>query len=216
MVFKKKDFQKTKFREIIINIVTSFFLVLRNFIFLIFYPYKTVRKICFEGDFYQVLLIFLGIFFYFKWVYFLKNKPYPASFTFFIFLINFYLTVVFFWAVSNLVEKNKTLKNFLSLIYSFSYSLFPTLIWFITVSFLYIMIPPPRTNSFLGIFFSIFFLAYSFSLLIWKIILVFLSLRFSLRLSFYKIIYLFIFYLLWFLPYSIFLYYLKIFKIPFI
>lgn len=220
MVFDKKRLKKILKKidkeKIVINFLTALILIFRNFFFLFFYPYKTIRKISFEGDFYQVFLIFFGVFAYFKLAYFLKDDPYPATLTFLVFFMNFFLTISFFWGVSQLMEKRKTLEDYFHLIYTFSYSLLPTLIWFLTISLLYIILPPPRTNSFLGISFSIFFLIFSLTLLIWKLILVFLSLRFSLRLNFYKIFFVLILYLLWFIPYSVILYQLNFFKIPFI
>ncbi|MCX7881099.1 MAG: hypothetical protein N2482_01125 [Patescibacteria group bacterium] len=212
MVFKKNK----PAEKIVVDFLTGLILVWRNLFLLIFYPYKIVRKISLEGDWYQVCLIFLGVFGYFKFVYFLRDKPYPASLTFLFFLINFFLTVSFFWLFAWLIDNKKTKKDYLSLIHTFSYSLLPTLIWFLTVSIFYLILPPPRTTSIFGISFSVFFLAFSFSLLIWKLILVFLSLRFSLRLGFYRIFYFLIFYLLWFLPYSVFLYHFRIFRVPFI
>jgi len=208
MVFKKE--------QILVNFITSSILVFRNFFFLIFYPYKTMRKISLEKDYWQILIIFFLVFLYFKLSYFLKDKPYPASFTFFTFLVNFFLTAGFFYFLSKFIKKKDSGTSFKSLLFSLSYSLFPTLIWFESVSLLYLILPPPRTTSILGISFSIFFIAYSLSLLFWKLILVFLAIRFSLRLSFYQILYLWFLYLLWFIPYSILLYQAKLFRLPFI
>ena len=208
MVFKKE--------QILVNFITSLILVFRNFFFLIFYPYKTMRKISLEKDYWQILIIFFLVFLYFKLSYFLKDKPYPASFTFFTFLVNFFLTAGFFYFLSKFIKKKDSVTSFKSLLFSLSYSLFPTLIWFESVSLLYLILPPPRTTSILGISFSIFFIAYSLSLLFWKLILVFLAIRFSLRLSFYQILYLWFLYLLWFIPYSILLYQAKLFRLPFI
>lgn len=211
------DFElRINLQRLMVNLFLGFVLVFKNFFGLIFYPYKTMRKISLKADFYQLFLIFFGVFGYFKFAYFLRDKPYPATLTFLVFLINFFLTVGFFWLFAYLIDNKKTKKDYLSLIYSFSYSLFPTLIWFSSTSIFYLVLPPPRTTSILGVSFSIFFLAFSLSLLVWKLILVFLSLRFSLRLGFYRIIYLLIFYLLWFFPYSVFLYYFRIFRVPFI
>lgn len=199
--------------ELIINLISSFLLVVRNFFLLIFYPYKTMRKLSLNFDYYQLAIIFLAVFSYFKWAYFLKDKPYPATVTFIVFLINFFITVLFFYFLGKIFEKQASLS---SLIFAFSYSLFPTLVWFGVTSVLYLFLPPPRTMSILGRGFSIFFLAFSLSVLIWKLILTYLSIRFSLKLGFYKIFYLITLYLCLFLPYSIVLYRLKLFRVPFI
>jgi len=204
MVFKKKY---------LINFLLIFILVLINSFRLVFSPYKAMRKIAFEKDFRQVFLIFFFVFLYFKFVYFLKEKFYPASFTFLIFLFNFFLMIFFFYFLTRFLGKKSRLVPF---IFTFSYSLLPTFLWFISVSFLYLLLPPPRTASFLGQFFSIFFITYSLSLLFWKIILFYLALRFSTQLGFYRIIYMITLFILWFIPYSVLLYYLKIFRVPFI
>ena len=172
-----------------------------------------MRKISQENDYWQIALIFFFVFLYFKFIYYLRPNPYPATFIFIIFILNFCLTVLFFYLLNSRVNRNIKLSSF---IFTFTYSLFPTLIWFIANSFLYLLIPPPRTLSILGRVFSIFFISFSVSLLIWKIILVYLAIRFSSKLNFYRIIYSIFLYLCLLLPYSVFLYQLKIFRIPFI
>jgi len=204
MVFKKKY---------LIDFFAALILVFKRSFFLVFYPYKTMRKIAFEKDFWQIFLIFFFIFMYFKFVYFLRNNLYSPFFIFFIFLFNFFMMIFFFYFLTRFLGKKSQFSPF---IFTFSYSLLPTFLWFISTSFLYILLPPPRTFSFLGQFFSIFFITYSLSLLFWKIILFYLALRFSTQLGFYQIIYITTLFILWFIPYSVLLYYLKIFRIPFI
>ena len=198
------------------DLITSFVLVLRNFILLIFSPYKTMRRISEEKDNYRPTIIIGIIFIYFKFIYYLRDKLYPATLVYILFIINFLLTVAFFYLLSKLFAKNKKEIKFSSFIFTFVYSLFPTLIWFLSTSILYIFLPPPRTFSLMGKGFSIFFIAYSLSLLIWKFILVYLAVRFSSKQNFFTIIFMIIFYLIWFIPYSVLLYQLKLFRIPFI
>lgn len=172
-----------------------------------------MRKISLEKDFSQILIIFSLSFLYFKFIYFLRDKPYPATFIFSVFLLNFFLTIFFFHFISSSTTKNRSL---VSLFFTFSYSLLPSFIWFSSTSLLYIVVPPPRTFSLMGRAFSIFFITFSLALLAWKIILMYLALRFSVKQSFYRIIFMLVLYLIWFIPYSLFLYYLKLFRIPFI
>lgn len=172
-----------------------------------------MRKISLEKDYYQVALILFLVFVYFKFIYYLRDRPYPATLIFLVFILNILLTTKFFYFTSRLFNSKI---NYFSFLLTYSYSLIPTTIWFISTSILYILLPPPRTFSILGKGFSIFFVAYSLSLLAWKLILVYLSLRFSSRLGFYRIVYLMTLYLAWFLPYSILIYYLKLFRVPFI
>jgi len=204
MVFKKK---------VIIDIIASFILVIRNFFFLIVFPYKRMRKISLEKDYWQVFFIFLLVFIYFKLAYSLRHVTYPAFFTFFVFLVNFFLMIGFFYGVGKFF--NRKIKK-TSLVFTFSYSLLPTLIWFFMTLFFYFILPPPRTFSLMGRMFSIFFITFSLTVLFWKLILFYLALRFSTGLSFFKIFYLISLFLLWYAPYSILLYYFKIFRVPFI
>lgn len=204
------------FKKILVNCLSSFLIVINRFIGLIFNPYKTMRKISVEKDYYQPVFIIGIIFIYFKFIYYLRDKIYPATLIYFLFIINVLLTVIFFYLLSKLFSKNKKKIFFSSFIFTFSYSLLPTIIWFLSTSILFIFLPPPRTFSILGKGFSIFFVAYSLSLLIWKLILGYLAIRFSSKQNFFKILTMVIYYLIWFIPYSVFLYQLKLFRIPFI
>lgn len=207
------------FKEIFVSLI----LVWRNFFRLIFYPYITMRKISQEKDWFQPLTIFFFAYLYFIFANIVRKKtlhPFiisSSSFVAFVFfLLTFFLTLSFFYLIGKSFSRNKTRSAFIPLIFTFSYSLFPTLIWFFTTSFLYFLLPPPRTFSILGKSFSLFFTTFSLILFFWKTILFYLSLRFSLRLNFYRIIYLTLIFLLWFWPYSVVMYKLKIFRIPFI
>ena len=204
------------FKKILVNFLASFFVLLKRFILLIISPYKTMRKISYEKDYYQPIIIISLVFIYFKFIYYLRDKIYPATLIYFLFIINVLLTVIFFYLLSKLFSNNKKEITFSSFVFTFSYSLFPTIIWFLSTSILFIFLPPPRTFSILGKGFSIFFVAYSMSLLIWKLIIGYLAMRFSSKQNFFKIIYMIILYLIWFIPYSIFLYQFKLFRIPFI
>lgn len=169
-----------------------------------------MRRISLEKDYYQLLIITGLIFIYFKFIYYLREKTYPATLIFIFFLLNFLFTVFFFYLF------NKKKSSFSSYVFTFSYSLFPTLIWFLSTSLLYVFLPPPRTFSLMGRAFSIFFISYSLSLLVWKFILVYLGLRFSSKQNFFKILYMMVLYLCWYLPYCVLLYYFRFFRVPFI
>ena len=197
----------------VFDLLSSLILVVKNFFLLIIFPYRTMRRLSRESDYGQVFILFLIIFLYFKCAYFLRDKPYPATYTFLVFFLHFSLTVAFFYGLSRVADNKIKLSSF---IFTLSYSFIPSLIWFASSSLLYIFVPPPRSLTLLGKGFSIFFIAYSVSLLSWKAILMYLALRFSARAGFYRIIYMLVLFLLWFIPYSVLLYQLKIFRIPFI
>lgn len=201
------------FKNLFIESLASFLIVFRRFIFLITTPYKTLRRISFEKDYGQIFIILFFVFIYFQLAAYLKKSVVPSTYVFLIFLDYFLLTNLFFYFFARLLNKNINLSSFL---FTFTYSLLPTLIWFIINSVFYFFLPPPRSITITGKIFSILFIAFSISLFIWKMILVYLSLRFSTKLGFYKIIYFLLLYLCIFIPYSMLLYQFKIFRIPFI
>ena len=201
------------FKNFVFDFLASFFIVLKRFFQLIFFPYKAIRKISKEKDAYQIIIIFSLVFIYFLISSNIRDSSFSFLFPFLIFVINLLVSVLFFYFFSSIFSKKMSIRPYL---FSFTYSLFPTLIWFIINSFLYVILPPPRTESFLGISFSILFVAFSLSLFIWRLILLYLSVRFSSRLDFNKILYMIFIYFCLFIPYSFFLYYFKIFRIPFI
>ena len=207
-------------RPLLSQLSLSLILVFHYASGLILYPYKTMRKITAEKDYYQVGIIFACIYGYFILAAAVRQKTFQpliltssAFLSFIFFLGTFFLVVSFFYVLST-IFKNKI--NISALIFSFAYSLLPTFFWFLVTSLLYYFIPPPRTFSVGGKSFSIFFTIFSLSLLSLRIILYYLSLRFSLKLGFYTIVLFTFIFSLWFLPYSYFMYQLKIFRIPFI
>ena len=99
---------------------------------------------------------------------------------------------------------------------TWTYTLLPTLIWFYSTLLFYFLVPPPRTTSLLGQAFSVFYIAFSGSLLVWKLILVYLSIRFSLRAHLYRVIYYILIYVALSIPIWIFLYNFGISRVPFV
>lgn len=169
-----------------------------------------MRKIAVETDKSQIYIIIsiVLIFFYASSLY----KEHTISY-YIAFFFSFTFTVLFFFLIARIFRKDVSLT---SLVFTFTYSLFPTLIWFIFNFVLYLILPPPRTTSLMGKSFSIFFISISIALFLWKIILTYLALRFSTKLHFYRIIYMIIFYGLYFIPYTFLMYHLGISRIPFI
>lgn len=203
-----------------VNIVVATIFMLRYFFGLIFFPYKTMRSIVKEKDFLQIIIIFCVVYSYFVIANIIRRHTFHpfiisssslVSFAFFI--ISFILVTVFFYAVGK-VTKHPT--GYRPLIFSFVYSLFPTLIWFFTTSLLFFLLPPPRTVSFFGQIFSFFFVAFSLTLLSWRIVLLYLSVRFSMKTDFYNTMFYILLFFLWFIPYSYLMYYLRFFRIPLI
>lgn len=195
------------------SLFSSLFLVIQRSILLVFYPYKTLRKIAQENDYMQVGILLLSGGLYFFAANTVRPYPYHPGILFIVFLLHFSLTIVFFYFLAKIFQKDIKIKPF---ILTFAYTLIPTLIWFLANALLYALLPPPRTMSMLGKAFSIFFITFSASLLIWKIILWYLAIRFSSRIAFYRIIYLMLLYSCILAPYILLMYHFRIFRIPFI
>lgn len=70
-----------------------------------------------------------------------------------------------------------------AVVLAWSYTLIPTVVWFFATSLLYVLLPPPRTTSGMGILFSLLFIVFSATLLWWKVTLSYLALRFALKLD---------------------------------
>lgn len=214
------------------SILASSILVVRNFARLIFSPYTTMRKISSSWDLNQAVIIWGLVYIYFVYrstVRFGNLSPaviFQNSSTLFVyFFITFLLLVSFFVLIGELlcgaeegsiVSKSNINSRIKKVIMVFSYSLLPTLVWFFVTSSLYIVWPPPRFPTVLGKTYTIIFLVFSVTLLMWKIVLWYLSLRFSFRMGFYTILFAMILFMTWFLPFSIFMYTQSIFRIPFI
>lgn len=172
-----------------------------------------MRRISQEKSYGQLLVIGCLIYIYFYWATKIKDFLLPSYLMFLAVLINLILVMIFVYLFFRFTKVKIDLKSFF---FTYIYSLLPTLIWFFTSSIFYFLLPPPRTTSFLGKSFSIFFIAFSISLLIWKMILVYLSLRFSTKQSFYKIAFFLLIFGCVFLPYSLLLYSWQVFRIPFL
>ena len=201
------------FNNLFINIFSSSFLILKRTLHLILTPYKTMREISLRGDKTESILLFLSSFLYLIVAGYLRKSVAMGIISCGAFILVFYVTAYFFYYISH--GFNQEIKKTPFFI-TFSYTLIPTFFWVITNIILFILLPPPRTMSILGQGFSIIFIAYSISLLVWKLILVYFALRFSSKLGLYRIIYMMLLYLVIFVPLSLLLYYLKIFRIPFL
>jgi hypothetical protein len=200
------------FNQWFVDFLASLIMVFRRLVLLIFFPYKTLRKISQENDNSQVLIILLFVFLYFQFGGKIRPFYYSPWVMFLIFLVNFFLGIGFFC----LVFRVKEISQVRSFLFTLSYCLLPTLMWFVSSSIFYYLLPPPRTMSLWGKGFSIFYIAFSVSVLAWKLILTYLAIRFSAKKNFYQVIYYLILYLAIILPYSVLLYQLRIFRVPFI
>lgn len=209
-----------KIKKTIFSLIASFILFLRYAFRLFFKPYASLRSISREKDNTQIIIIAFICYFYFLFYAYIRINTFNffslllfSLKLFVVFIITFISVTGFFFVISR-ADNYKI--NYSSFLFTFSYSLVPTIIWFYTAVLFYFLSPSSRAHSFFGILFSIVFFVFSIVMLFWKIILVYLSIRFSTGKNFFSIAYFLILFLLWFLPYTLLLYRFKIFRIPFI
>lgn len=99
---------------------------------------------------------------------------------------------------------------------AWAYTLIPTFLWFVMTSLLSLLLPPPRTTSFGGILFSLLYLVCSGVLFLWKGTLLFLTVRFGMRLDLVRIAVVIAVLVPFVGVYSVVMYRLGIFKVPFL
>ena len=192
----------------------------RNSIGLVTRPYETYRRIVNHGSLWEFVPLFILIASYLGVASFVKTaafRPYMLTKQFVILALavgmTFGLVVGLLWIVGRFVGGKGTLRGVL---FGWAYTLIPTVCWFYLTSFLYMLLPPPRTTRPLGIIFSALFLLFSSVLFFWKIILSYLTVRFSLKLDLLRISIVFFIVIPIVVLYSIGMYRLGIFKIPFV
>lgn len=207
--------------DILATLIISF----RNACLLVVRPYKTMRSIAAKSDITQACVILVTAGLYFIYASAVRTRsldPLVVSTssmrTIVFFLLTFASTICFMWVIGRIFKVfNMADPVSLKVICVLSsYSLVPTSIWFFITSTLYILFPPPRYATFLGTTFSIIFIIFSCSILIWRIILWYLTIRFCLKAQFMTIMITMFLYALWFIPYTFLMYHFRIFRIPFI
>lgn len=192
----------------------------RNFIGILTRPYETYRRIVDRGTVWEIVYIttFLGIYFA------LSSLVKTASFRPFLLTKQFLIlalgagvgsaiTVLTFWCMGFILRGEGKLGK---LALAWAYTLLPTGFWFFVTSLLYVILPPPRTTSVAGVTFSILFLVFSATLFWWKITLVYLTLRFGMKLDLPKILAVVILSAPILGSWSYTMYALGIFKVPFL
>lgn len=183
-------------------------------------PYETYRTIVHHGNLFELLYVWVFVSLYFALATVVKTPIFRPFFLTKQFMV--VLTASFFgyivislllWQIGRFLGGKGTLKEILL---AWGYTLIPSVLWFLSTSVLYVLIPPPRTTSFAGLSFSILYLVFSATLFFWKVTLGYLTLRFGMRLDLVKISIVTAILLPVFALYSIGMYRLGIFKVPFI
>jgi hypothetical protein len=189
--------------------ITSFIVFLRRCLGLIFTPYATMRKISIETSWGELAFLFI-----FSFLYFLITNTVRSWMNGLLGAGGLFIASILFFSL--LPAPGTFRERVKRVAATWTYTLLPTLIWFYATLLFFFLVPPPRTISSLGQLFSIFYIAFSGSLLIWKLILVYLSIRFSLRVHLYRVIYYMLIYLTLSIPLWVVLYRSGISRIPFV
>lgn len=182
-------------------------------------PYATYRQLIKESPL-QLLVIFGFVFTYFFFVSPIKLRSlHPFLLTLNTTRLSIVAFTSYFGISLLLYGLGKAFKgegSLLSVFMAWGYSLIPTLIWFFATSLIYLILPPPRHFTLPGLAFSILFITFSASLLWWKGILYYLTLRFALKLDLPRIAGVSIIFFPIVILYSLFLYKFHVFKVPFL
>ncbi len=192
----------------------------RNFVGIVVHPYEAMRRIAERGKIGELLFVGLLLALYFaisSLVRVSAFRPFLLTRQFMVLfnatLVGYILSVLALWFGGKLVGSSGTLSR---LAIAWGYTLVPTVFWFLATSLLYVVLPPPRTTSPQGIALSVLFLLFSSVLLFWKGMLSYLAIRFSLRLALPKILVVLCVALPAWTAYTVAMYRLGVFRVPFL
>lgn len=174
------------------KIIASFFSFARTCVGILNSPYVTVRSLSVKQVEFTHTLFVIGLtVFYFTFASLIRTglrNPFLLTMRFNSLMTGAligYLGMVFLLAIGAKVMKGQAKVS--TLVVLWSYTLLPTFIWFFTTSLLYILIPPPRTLSLAGKVYSSVYVVFSMTVLFWKMVLYYFTLRFGLRLDLLRI-----------------------------
>lgn len=192
----------------------------QNIIGIIFRPYETYRRIVEKGTSWELAYIAIFLSVYFSFASLVKTSSlHPFLLTRkFVWLgvtsgIGYIASVFGLWTLGRLVRGKG---RFSSFALAWAYTLIPTVVWFWITSLLYVIVPPPRSVTWLGVSFSIVYLVFSTTLLLWKFTLAYLSLRFGLRLDLQRILIIAVLAIPLGVLYGGLMHYFRVFRVPFL
>ncbi len=192
----------------------------RNLLGIIFRPYETYRRIVDRANPWELLYLGVLLAVYFATSSVVKTVSFrPFLLTKQLVVLALAVSMSFVFTVTVLYSIARAVGGkgrFRALAIAWAYTLIPTLVWFLTTSLLYVLLPPPRTARPLGIIYSLLYLVFSATLFFWKMTLGYLALRFSLRLDLVKILLVVAITLPLLALYSLMMYRWGIFKVPFL
>lgn len=199
------------YNKLLVNSAVYLFFCLHRVFGLVFFPYRTMRR--------AVLYPSTDLFYFFSFLFFiffiLQEKIKPLRFSgyqnFLIFLANFFISCLFFFFLLRVFNQDLDFKTVVS---GYSATFFPTILFFFFNLLSFYLFPPPRSFSLPGFAFSYVYLGIVMVLVFWKIMLVYLFLRFAGRIRVMQVFFIISLYLAVFSPLYLGLYFLKIIRLP--
>ena len=184
-------------------------------------PYITYRRLSSEKtDSRQTIFIFLLVASYFLFTSLIRSglrSPFLLTIQFNLLAlgssIGFLGIILLLFLSGKLLGRQTRLQSLFTL---WSYSLLPTLLWFFATSMLYVVLPPPRTTALLGKSYSVLFICFSITALVWKVILYYLTVRFGLRIDLFRILIVTLVIAPFIILYTFVMYQNGIFRVPFL
>lgn len=206
----------------LINMITFLFNFIRKLFGVIFWPYTTYFSLSSEKSPSLGIFLLFIVPFYSVIVTIIRNGLFHTNLFFLlrVFVVQtfaiwatFLLSFVGLLILAELLKKSHRELVVFNL-WAFTYV--PTYIWFGTTALLYFFLPPPRTFSLLGETFSILFIAFSLFLLLWKLLLYYLTLRIGLKMTLQQIVLASVLLFPLFGLFSLLSYKFNIFRVPFV
>lgn len=202
------------------QVVVGFISFGRNVVGLIVRPYETMRRIVDHGSLWELPFLAVLLAFYFSLASLVKTaafRPFVLTRQFValggVAALTYVLVASLLWLVGNRFGDKGSRRGFYL---AWAYTLLPTVSWFFMTSLLYVIFPPPRTARPQGVALSLLFLVVSATLFYWKAALAYLALRFGMKLDLPKILLVVGISVPVLALYSIGMYRLGIFRVPFL
>lgn len=198
------------------------YLLLQNIIGVALWPYATYFKLTHEKTPSMGIVFLLLVPLYVVVATIIKNGLFHTDLLFilstffrytFAIWTTFLLSFVGFLILAELLKK--TGRN-LTIFTLWAFSYLPTYLWFSVTALLYFLLPPPRTLSLLGQSFSAAFIAFSLFVLLWKLLLYYLTLRVGLKMTLFETVLASVFLFPLFSLFSFVSYKMGIFRVPFV
>lgn len=185
------------------------------------YPHLTYQRLSLKKPFWHLFYIWVIIFFSLLWAEGVKHGVFkhPLFFAislgvyFTIVLLSYLLITFLIYILGRLICRRG---DYLTILILWGFSYLPTVFWFLFISLIFIIFPPPRGYTMSGYLLSGFTVIVSIALFYWKLLLYYMTLRIGLKITWGKIIKISMLFFPAVIIYSFLLYKIGVFKVPFL